>query len=99
MYNFGVWSLTRLTSYTRHRHHDVFIKSNTQKEKRCSAPQQFLSCTHILIGTVEQMIEELLRRRELYGMSSIVMAEAGIEAFAPLVGLGAPSDILEWPDV
>ena len=49
------------------------------------APEQVLSCTHMLIGTVDQMVEELLRRRELYGMSSIAVAEAGIEAFAPVV--------------
>ncbi len=47
-----------------------------------------------LIGTVDEMVEELLRR-EHYGMSSLMVAEAGIEAFAPLVGLGAPSDVLE----
>lgn len=48
-------------------------------------PEQCLSCTHILLGTVDQMVEELLRRREAYGMSSISVIEAGIEALAPVV--------------
>jgi probable F420-dependent oxidoreductase len=48
-------------------------------------PEQLLSCTHLLIGTVDEMVEELLKRRELYHMSSIVVAEAGMEAFAPVV--------------
>jgi probable F420-dependent oxidoreductase len=48
-------------------------------------PEQLLSCTHMLIGTTDQMVEELLLRREHYGMSSIVVTEAGIEAFSPVV--------------
>lgn len=47
-------------------------------------PEQLLSCTHMLIGTTEQMVEDLLQRRESYGMSSITVIEAGIEAFAPV---------------
>jgi probable F420-dependent oxidoreductase len=31
-------------------------------------PEQLLSCTHMLIGTTEQMVEALLQRRERYGM-------------------------------
>jgi probable F420-dependent oxidoreductase len=48
-------------------------------------PEQLLSCTHMLFGTADQMVEELLQRRERYGMSSIAVIEAGIEAFAPVV--------------
>lgn len=48
-------------------------------------PAQCLSCTHILIGTVDQMVEELQRRRADYGMSSITVIEAGIEALTPVV--------------
>ncbi len=48
-------------------------------------PEQCLSCTHILIGTIDQMVEDLLRRREDYGMSSLAVIEAGIEAFAPVL--------------
>ena len=47
--------------------------------------EQLLSCTHMLIGTTEQMVDEVLLRRERYGMSSIAVIEAGIEAFAPVV--------------
>lgn len=48
-------------------------------------PEQMLSCTHMLIGTTNQMVEELLLRRELYGMSSIAVIEAAIETLAPVV--------------
>jgi uncharacterized membrane protein YcjF (UPF0283 family) len=48
-------------------------------------PEQVLSCTHMLIGTTDQMVEDLLQRREWYGMSSIAIIEASIEAFAPVV--------------
>lgn len=47
-------------------------------------PEQLLSCTHLLVGTTEQMVEDLLQRREWYDMSSITVIEAGIEAFAPV---------------
>jgi probable F420-dependent oxidoreductase len=48
-------------------------------------PEQCLSCTHILIGTVDQMVEDLLRRREDYGISSLAVIEAGIETLASVV--------------
>ncbi len=48
-------------------------------------PQQLLSCVGVLIGTVDQMVENILKWRELYGLSDIAVAEGGIEAFAPVV--------------
>lgn len=48
-------------------------------------PQQLLSCTHMLIGTTDQMVEDLLLRREQYGMSSIAVIESGLETLAPVV--------------
>jgi hypothetical protein len=39
----------------------------------------------MLIGTVDQMVEDLSWRREAYGISSVTVIEAGIEALAPVV--------------
>lgn len=38
-----------------------------------------------LIGTVGQIIERLRERRERFGFSYVVVHEAEIEAFAPVV--------------
>ena len=37
------------------------------------------------IGTPDQIVEDLLRRREQYGFSYIVVSDAYMEAFAPIV--------------
>ena len=46
---------------------------------------QLLESPHSLIGTVDQMVEELLTRREHYGFSYIVVFEHSMAAFAPVV--------------
>ena len=38
-----------------------------------------------LIGTIEQIIERLVERRERFGFSYVVVHEAEMEAFAPVV--------------
>ena len=38
-----------------------------------------------LIGTIEQIIERLVERRERFGFSYVVIHEAEMEAFAPVV--------------
>ncbi len=40
---------------------------------------------HALIGTIDSICEELERRRELYGMSYVTIADNAMEAFAPVV--------------
>ncbi len=40
---------------------------------------------HFLIGTVEQMIEDLQLRRERYGISHIVLPDSAAESLAPVV--------------
>jgi nucleoside phosphorylase len=40
-----------------------------------------------LVGTTDQIIETLRHRRELYGFSYIVVHEAEMEAFAPVVAV------------
>ncbi len=47
--------------------------------------QQLLSCPHMLIGTIDQMVEELLRRRTLYHISSIIVSDPFFDTFAPVV--------------
>ncbi len=47
--------------------------------------EQTLDCMHILIGNVDQMVEELQKRRELFGTSCIEVTEAHMETLAPVV--------------
>lgn len=48
-------------------------------------PESALDNTQILIGTVDQIVETLLERRERLGISYIQIDEAHLEAFAPIV--------------
>jgi len=47
--------------------------------------EQVLDMPSLFIGTPDQMVEDLLRRREQYGFSYFVVADASMEAFAPVV--------------
>lgn len=47
--------------------------------------QQTLDCMQILVGSVDQMVDELQKRRELFGISSVEVTEAHMEALAPVV--------------
>jgi probable F420-dependent oxidoreductase len=47
--------------------------------------QQTLDCMQILVGSVDQMVDELQKRRELFGISCIEVTEAHMEALAPVV--------------
>jgi probable F420-dependent oxidoreductase len=51
-------------------------------EPALSAPSAF----HALSGSIEQITEQLLVRREQYGFSYIQVPDAQMEAFAPVVG-------------
>jgi len=48
-------------------------------------PEQVAGSPIALIGTVEQIIECLVERRERFGFSYVVVHEAEMEAFAPVV--------------
>ena len=48
-------------------------------------PADILEMPHFLIGTVEQISEDILRRRERYGISYIIVPGEVREAFAPVV--------------
>jgi probable F420-dependent oxidoreductase len=44
-----------------------------------------LNMPSIFIGTPDQIVEDLLRRREQYGFSYFVVSDSNMEAFAPIV--------------
>ena len=44
-----------------------------------------LEVPHFLIGTVNELVDDLRRRRELYGFSFVVVPGDAAEAFAPVV--------------
>ena len=46
---------------------------------------QLLDCVQALVGTEEQIIEDLLQRREQYNISYITISENFIDAFAPIL--------------
>jgi probable F420-dependent oxidoreductase len=50
-------------------------------------PEQLLELPTLLIGTHQQMAEQLCERRETYGFSYITVLEPSLEAFAPVIGL------------
>ncbi len=47
--------------------------------------EQILEVPHCLVGTVEQISEDLLYRRERYGISYVSVFDESTEAFAPVV--------------
>jgi probable F420-dependent oxidoreductase len=48
-------------------------------------PAQFAAHPHALFGSVEQVCETLLARREQYGVSYVTVAQRHLEEFAPVV--------------
>jgi probable F420-dependent oxidoreductase len=49
------------------------------------SPEDILQSPYVLIGTADQMIEDLRARRERWGISYYVVFEPYMEAFAPVV--------------
>ncbi len=49
------------------------------------SPQEVLEVPHVLIGSVEQMVDDLERRRERFGISYVVFSGEQHEAMAPVV--------------
>jgi probable F420-dependent oxidoreductase len=49
------------------------------------SPDEFLQSPFVLIGTVEQIVEDLHARRERWGFSSYVMFDSDMDAFAPIL--------------
>jgi len=49
------------------------------------SPEELLQSPYVLIGTVNQLVEDLQARRERWGISSYIIFEPDIDAFAPVV--------------
>lgn len=49
------------------------------------SPEEILESPYVLIGTVDQLVEDLHARRERWDISSYVIFEPYIDAFAPVV--------------
>ncbi|HET7095707.1 MAG TPA: LLM class flavin-dependent oxidoreductase, partial [Thermomicrobiales bacterium] len=49
------------------------------------APEQVWAMPSVAIGPADQIVEDLLRRREEFGLSYYVVADDALEAFAPIV--------------
>jgi len=49
------------------------------------SPADILASPYVLIGTVDQQVEDLQARRERWGMSYYVVFEPYMDAFAPVV--------------
>ena len=47
--------------------------------------EEILQCPYVLIGTVDQVVEELQAHRERWGISYYVIFEPYVEVFAPVV--------------
>jgi hypothetical protein len=48
-------------------------------------PEEALESGAACVGTVEEIIEQLLRRREEWGASYIVVGDDNVDEFAPIV--------------
>ena len=49
------------------------------------SPEEILQSPYVLIGTVDQLVEDLQARRAHWGISSYVIFEPYVEAFAPVI--------------
>jgi probable F420-dependent oxidoreductase len=50
-----------------------------------SEPGAILAMPHFLIGTVDQLVDDLLARRERFGMSFVIVPGTAAESLAPVV--------------
>jgi probable F420-dependent oxidoreductase len=50
-----------------------------------ASPEMVLNSPHVLIGTVDSIVEELQRRREVYGFSYVIFSGDVFESVAPVV--------------
>lgn len=63
----------------------IFVAKVTAGESSAAVDSRLPSIMHVVKGTVEQIIEELLDRRVRYGFSYIQVIEPFMETFAPVV--------------
>jgi alkanesulfonate monooxygenase SsuD/methylene tetrahydromethanopterin reductase-like flavin-dependent oxidoreductase (luciferase family) len=48
-------------------------------------PRQIMESPHVLLGSVDEVVERLHERRERFGFSYVVVTEPNMRAFAPVV--------------
>jgi hypothetical protein len=48
-------------------------------------PDEILQSPYVLVGTVDQIVEDLQARRERWGISYYVIFEPYLDVFAPIV--------------
>jgi probable F420-dependent oxidoreductase len=73
----------RAVTFTKDRWHAA--EEVARKRGRGEAAEALLDNPYFLIGTVEQMVETLQRRRELFGISYLQVFFQDIDTFAPVV--------------
>jgi hypothetical protein len=49
------------------------------------SPEELLQSPYVLMGTIDQLVEDLQARRERWGISYYVIFEPYMDAFAPVV--------------
>jgi probable F420-dependent oxidoreductase len=69
-----------LVTDDRHRAAEELAKHWSQLN-----PDEILQSPYVLVGSVDQLVEDLLARRERWGMSYFTIFEPHVSAFAPVV--------------
>ena len=49
------------------------------------APEEVLESGAVLVGSEDEIVEQLQRRRETWGLSYVVVGDDNVDAFAPIV--------------
>ena len=75
-------ALVQRVVVTDHRRHAAEELASRWTQLR---PEEILQSPYVLIGTVDQMVEDLQVRRERLGISYYVIFEPYMDAFAPVV--------------
>lgn len=49
------------------------------------SPEEVLASPQVLLGTIDEMVEDLQRRRDEFGLSYFVVVDSNMETLAPIV--------------
>jgi hypothetical protein len=75
-------------------HQQVFLLTVTDDREAAAAGiaqfmqttvEEVLSAPIVLIGTVQQVVDQIQRQREVYGISHLTVEQSSMQAFAPIV--------------
>jgi probable F420-dependent oxidoreductase len=72
-------------SVTRTENREQAAEEFARRRGRGETAEAILANPYVLIGTVDQMVETLQRRRELFGISYLQVFFQDIDVFAPVV--------------